>query len=93
MRATNMKKAISKTRLLLSSVAGGNACWRRRPSPRLLASPAQPSTCCAAQAYISQPDGQMVYSWGYGCNGARTAFAPAYHSPAIARGCRFPARP
>ena len=27
--------------------------------------------------YLTQPDGQMVYSWGYGCNGAPTGFAPA----------------
>jgi FtsP/CotA-like multicopper oxidase with cupredoxin domain len=31
----------------------------------------------AQPAYISQPDGQMVYSWGYGCNGTPTAYAPA----------------
>jgi len=31
----------------------------------------------AQPAYISQPDGQMVYSWGYGCNGAPAGFAPA----------------
>ncbi len=31
----------------------------------------------AQPAYISQPDGQSVYSWGYGCNGAPSGFAPA----------------
>lgn len=31
----------------------------------------------AKQAYITQPDGQSIYSWGYGCNGAPTGFAPA----------------
>jgi hypothetical protein len=31
----------------------------------------------AQQAYINQPDGNQVYSWGYGCNGAPTGFAPA----------------
>src|SRR3989475_11721271 len=31
----------------------------------------------AQPAYITQPDGSMVYSWGYGCNGAPTAYAPA----------------
>ena len=31
----------------------------------------------AAPAYITQPDGQSVYSWGYGCNGAPSGFAPA----------------
>ena len=33
----------------------------------------------AQPAYISQPDGQMVYSWGYGCSAApaAAAFVPA----------------
>lgn len=30
----------------------------------------------AQPAYISQPDGQAVYSWGYGCNGAPSGFSP-----------------
>jgi FtsP/CotA-like multicopper oxidase with cupredoxin domain len=31
----------------------------------------------AADAFISQPDGQSVYSWGYGCNGNPSGYAPA----------------
>ncbi len=31
----------------------------------------------AQPAYLSQPDGQSVYSWGYGCDGAPTGYAPA----------------
>jgi len=31
----------------------------------------------AQAAYISQPDGASLYSWGYGCNGAPTGFSPA----------------
>jgi len=31
----------------------------------------------AGPAYISQPDGASIYSWGYGCNGAPAGFAPA----------------
>src|SRR6516162_10681517 len=31
----------------------------------------------AQAAYITQPDGRMVYSWGYGCNGAPSGFAQA----------------
>ena len=31
----------------------------------------------AQGAYITQPDGQAVYSWGYGCNGAPSGYAPA----------------
>ena len=30
----------------------------------------------AQPAYLNQPDGSSVYSWGYGCNGAPTGFAP-----------------
>jgi FtsP/CotA-like multicopper oxidase with cupredoxin domain len=77
MKATNMKKAISNTRLLLATVmavalfftatAHAAAPGITGPTFNLQASP----------AYISQPDGSMVYSWGYGCNGAPTAFSPA----------------
>ena len=31
----------------------------------------------AQDAYITQPDGKMVYSWGYGCNGAPAGYLPA----------------
>jgi len=31
----------------------------------------------AQAASISQPDGQSIYSWGYGCNGAPAGYAPA----------------
>jgi FtsP/CotA-like multicopper oxidase with cupredoxin domain len=30
----------------------------------------------AQQAFLNQPDGEAVYSWGYGCNGTPTGFAP-----------------
>jgi FtsP/CotA-like multicopper oxidase with cupredoxin domain len=78
MRATNMKKAISKTRLLpgvmvaltllLAATAHAAAPGITGPAFALTAQP----------AYISQPDGQMVYSWGYGCATAGTGhtFAP-----------------
>src|SRR5215469_8160730 len=31
----------------------------------------------AAPAYLTQPDGQAIYSWGYGCNGTPGGYAPA----------------
>jgi FtsP/CotA-like multicopper oxidase with cupredoxin domain len=37
-----------------------------------------PNFNLTAQAnYITQPDGQSIYSWGYGCNGAPSGYAPA----------------
>jgi FtsP/CotA-like multicopper oxidase with cupredoxin domain len=35
----------------------------------------------AAPGYISQPDGVLVYSWGYGCTTTPTTFAPAPLAP------------
>jgi len=31
----------------------------------------------AQPAYLNQPDGSTVYSWGYGCNGTPAGYAPA----------------
>jgi FtsP/CotA-like multicopper oxidase with cupredoxin domain len=31
----------------------------------------------ASAAHISQPDGTFVYSWGFGCDGAPSGYAPA----------------
>ena len=31
----------------------------------------------AQTAFLNQPDGSSVYSWGYGCNGKPSGFAPA----------------
>ena len=37
-----------------------------------------PSFSLTAQtAFLNQPDGETVYSWGYGCNGSPTGFAPS----------------
>jgi FtsP/CotA-like multicopper oxidase with cupredoxin domain len=46
----------------------------------------------AAAAYISQPDGASVYSWGYGCTGGTAAatFAPAAISGGICETMQIP---
>ncbi|HEY1984717.1 MAG TPA: multicopper oxidase family protein [Terracidiphilus sp.] len=31
----------------------------------------------AQTSYLNQPDGSSVYSWGYGCNGTPSGFAPS----------------
>jgi FtsP/CotA-like multicopper oxidase with cupredoxin domain len=59
--------AMATVLLFLATAAYAAAPGITGPTFNLVASP----------AYITQPDGQMVYSWGYGCNGAPTGFAPA----------------
>jgi FtsP/CotA-like multicopper oxidase with cupredoxin domain len=85
MRATNMKKAISKTRLLVALVAAAMLLTATAfaAAPGITGGSAGAATfnLQAAQAYISQPDGQMVYSWGYGCTGTQPNFAPAAMTP------------
>src|SRR5215467_12491985 len=77
MKATNMKKAISITQMLLTPMVvlalllAATASYAAAPGVtgpnfKLIAQP----------AYLTQPDGEMIYSWGYGCNGAPTGFAP-----------------
>jgi FtsP/CotA-like multicopper oxidase with cupredoxin domain len=74
MRATKMNKTISKMlvlapilTLLLTATAYGAAPGITGPTFNLTAQP----------AYLSQPDGQAIYSWGYGCNGAPSGYLPA----------------
>jgi FtsP/CotA-like multicopper oxidase with cupredoxin domain len=46
-------------------------------APGITGSATTPSFDLTAQpAYISQPDGQTVYSWGYGCNTQPSGFVP-----------------
>src|SRR5438270_2349799 len=80
MNATNKKMMISKTRLLgllvlallLASTAHAAAPGITGPTFNLT----------AQAAYLSQPDGASVYSWGYGCD--PTKAAPGYAPAAIA---------
>jgi|HubBroStandDraft_2_1064218.scaffolds.fasta_scaffold77025_1 FtsP/CotA-like multicopper oxidase with cupredoxin domain len=70
MRTTNMNKKISVARLLLASVV---ALWlaaaAHATAPGITSTGGAVGTfnLTAQAAYISQPDGQSVYSWGYGC--------------------------
>ena len=74
MSATNTNKFMLNTRLLLILVvalllaASVNAAAPGITGPNF--------SLIAQPAYLNQPDGSSVYSWGYGCNGAPSGFAP-----------------
>jgi FtsP/CotA-like multicopper oxidase with cupredoxin domain len=84
--SAHTKNAISMTRLLpLAAFAAtlmlsGGA---QAAAPGITGDPTASTTSSrfnlsATPAYITQPDGQAVYSWGYGCTtGSTPAFAPA----------------
>jgi FtsP/CotA-like multicopper oxidase with cupredoxin domain len=70
-----MKRAISKTGLLLAYVAAvallGATAHAAAPG---IKGPAFDLT--AQSAYLTQPDGQAIYSWGYGCNSVLAGYLP-----------------
>ena len=76
MNATNTKMTISKTRLLVLLVLALLLTAAAQAAAPGITGPAFNLT---AQAdYLSQPDGQAVYSWGYGCTTPSSAsFLPA----------------
>ena len=89
MRLMNMNKAISKTQLFLAIVLTA-----------LLLAPAAfaaapgitgPTFNLTARAeYLTQPDGAAVYSWGFGCAGAPTGYAPSAISGAFCMNMQVP---
>src|SRR6266567_2433207 len=89
MRPMNMKDLLLETRLLLAAVAAvalltatahAAAPGITGPTFKLTAQP----------AYLTQPDGQAVYSWGYGCNGSPSGYAPAAISGAFCNAMQVP---
>jgi multicopper oxidase len=76
MREMTMKKAISKSGWLLAATA--LALFFVVTAYAATPGISGPTFNLTAQpAYLNQPDGAAVYSWGYGCNGAPAGFAPA----------------
>ena len=76
MRATNMKSMMWKTQLVLAVTVV--VALLVTPSTNAAAPGITGPTfnLTAQSAFISQPDGQAVYSWGYGCKGSPLGYAP-----------------
>jgi len=70
-----MKKAISNTGRLLVPIA--LMMWLAATAFAAVPGITGPTfNLTAQQAYLNQPDGEAVYSWGYGCATAPAGFAP-----------------
>ena len=83
MRSKNMKSMMWKTQMVLALTMA--VALLVTPSANAAAPGITgPGFNLTAQAsFISQPDGQAVYSWGYGCTSAPSGWAPATmaHTP------------
>src|SRR5580704_11857092 len=82
MRPKNMKTVISTRQLLLMLVVVGTlfltpATFAAAPGMTSTAGTAGTFNLTAQDAYLNQPDGSAVYSWGYGCvTGSTPTFVP-----------------
>jgi len=81
MRAMNMKNEISGTHLLLALMVAVTlfltpAAFAAAPGITTVGT----FLLTAQEAYLNQPDGEAVYSWGYGC---ATGFTPTFLPAAI----------
>jgi FtsP/CotA-like multicopper oxidase with cupredoxin domain len=83
MRETKMKKAISNTHLLLALMLAATLFLTPATfaaAPGISSTAGTPGTflLTAQDAYLNQPDGAAVYSWGYGCvTGSSPSFLPS----------------
>src|ERR1700726_4436188 len=80
MTPMNLKNAILNTRLLLAVMAAlaSLAVTTHAAAPGITGGTGSPVfNLNAAPSYLTQPDGQSVYSWGYGCVGQKPGFSPA----------------
>jgi FtsP/CotA-like multicopper oxidase with cupredoxin domain len=72
----NMKNATFKTHLFLALMVAVTLLLTPAAFAAAPGITGPTFNLTAQQAYLNQPDGEAVYSWGYGCNGAPAGFAP-----------------
>src|SRR3977135_273520 len=81
MRETNMKKAISMSKLLpvvMLALASLFTATAHAAAPGITGTGTPGAfNLTARPAYLTQPDGQSIYSWGYGCSTSAATFAPS----------------
>jgi FtsP/CotA-like multicopper oxidase with cupredoxin domain len=90
MRPTNMNNARMKFRMVLAAVVAvaSLTATAHAAAPGITG----PTFNLTAQpAYLTQPDGQAIYSWGYGCaTGSTPSFAPAMSTTAFCSTMQVP---
>jgi FtsP/CotA-like multicopper oxidase with cupredoxin domain len=76
MFATTVSKAFSMQRLLALGLAALGALMATAAQAAAPGITGPTFNLVASPAFITQPDGQSVYAWGYGCDGAPKGFKP-----------------
>ncbi len=81
MRPMNMKNTTSKTQLFLTLMVAvtlllAPAAFAAAPGMTSTAGTVGTFNLTAQDSYLNQPDGEAVYSWGYGCVTGSPTFVP-----------------
>ena len=82
MRYTSTKTSIARF-LVGASVAFAYVGASYAAAPGITGGSSTSFELIATPAFITQPDGMSVYSWGYGCRGAPAGFLPAAIGSAV----------
>ena len=76
MRPKKMKNAISMSQILLVLAAAATLLLTPAAYAAAPGITGPTFTLTAQDAFLNMPDGEAIYSWGYGCLGAPAGFAP-----------------
>jgi FtsP/CotA-like multicopper oxidase with cupredoxin domain len=76
MRPKNMKNATFKTKLFLALLVAAALFLTPVAFAAAPGITGPTFTLTAQDSYLNMPDGEAIYSWGYGCNGAPAGFQP-----------------
>jgi FtsP/CotA-like multicopper oxidase with cupredoxin domain len=70
-----MNRLLSLTTMMAASLLSVAPAWAAAPG--ITGGTTVTFNLTAQPASLNQPDGNQVYAWGYGCNGAPSGFLPA----------------
>jgi len=90
MFATTIKKVFSMKRLLPLGLAALGALCSASAQAAAPGITGPTFSLQASPAFVTQPDGQAVYSWGYGCNGTPSGYAPSAISGTFCNAMQLP---
>ena len=90
MFATTINKVTSMKRLLPLGLAALGALFSAQSEAAAPGITGPAFNLSASPAYITQPDGQAIYSWGYGCTTAPSGYAPSAISGAFCNTMQIP---
>src|SRR3974377_999533 len=76
MRPKNMKNATFETQLLLALAVAATLFFAQVAFAAAPGITGPTFNLTAQPAYLNMPDGEAVYSWGYGCSSAPAGFQP-----------------